>query len=288
MYKNFNITESEKEEILNRLKENGYGQPINEQSVKPTQNGGTTQSYNALAVAKEVLQNIIAGKHIFPLKTVPGYVGAHITNDPGMPYEQVKTNYGEIRRRVKINVFKVGNGVVNVMFKNLTIGDNSVSQYNGKDEAAANLTNTDCPDAASYLQYLNTTPPNGKLSKLNMSIDNYELGNFELWRLTHYCVAAGVSIKEMLDVLTPFNANIAKDIVNGWSFNNVHYSPNKGWDPNDQKLLEQVKAYTNQQNPQSVNKPTAPQGQQPVAPQAKKPLNEGQEILKDVFKNLIK
>jgi hypothetical protein len=31
MYKNFNITESEKEQILNRLKENGYGQPINEQ-----------------------------------------------------------------------------------------------------------------------------------------------------------------------------------------------------------------------------------------------------------------
>jgi len=32
MYKNFNITESEKEQILNRLKNNGYGQPINEQS----------------------------------------------------------------------------------------------------------------------------------------------------------------------------------------------------------------------------------------------------------------
>ena len=28
MYKNFNITESEKEQIINRLKENGYGQPI--------------------------------------------------------------------------------------------------------------------------------------------------------------------------------------------------------------------------------------------------------------------
>jgi hypothetical protein len=29
---NFNITESEKKQILNRLKENGYKQPINEQS----------------------------------------------------------------------------------------------------------------------------------------------------------------------------------------------------------------------------------------------------------------
>jgi len=35
MYKNFNITESEKGQILNRLKENGYGQPINEQNVNP-------------------------------------------------------------------------------------------------------------------------------------------------------------------------------------------------------------------------------------------------------------
>ena len=34
MYKNFNITESEKEQILNRLNENGYGQPINEQKTQ--------------------------------------------------------------------------------------------------------------------------------------------------------------------------------------------------------------------------------------------------------------
>jgi len=31
MYKNFNLTESEKEQILNRLKQNGYRKPINEQ-----------------------------------------------------------------------------------------------------------------------------------------------------------------------------------------------------------------------------------------------------------------
>ena len=33
MYKNFNITESEKEQILNRLKENGYGQPTNKKII---------------------------------------------------------------------------------------------------------------------------------------------------------------------------------------------------------------------------------------------------------------
>ena len=33
MYKNFNITESEKEQILNRLKENGYGQPSNKKVI---------------------------------------------------------------------------------------------------------------------------------------------------------------------------------------------------------------------------------------------------------------
>ena len=39
MYKNFNISESEKEEILNRLRENGYGQPINEQKTPSPSNG---------------------------------------------------------------------------------------------------------------------------------------------------------------------------------------------------------------------------------------------------------
>lgn len=33
MYKNFNITESEKEQILNRLKENGYKQPLNKNII---------------------------------------------------------------------------------------------------------------------------------------------------------------------------------------------------------------------------------------------------------------
>jgi hypothetical protein len=33
MYKNFNITESEKEQILNRLKENGYKQPTNKKVI---------------------------------------------------------------------------------------------------------------------------------------------------------------------------------------------------------------------------------------------------------------
>ena len=33
MYKNFNITESEKEQILNRLKENGYRQPTNKKVI---------------------------------------------------------------------------------------------------------------------------------------------------------------------------------------------------------------------------------------------------------------
>jgi hypothetical protein len=262
MYKNFNITESEKEEILNRLKENGYGQPINEQKTQTSQVVPT----NALAIAKEVLQNIIAGKHLFPLKTLPGYVGAHITNEPGIPYEQKKSSYGEIRRTVKINVFKVGNGVVNVILKDLQIGDGSVSQYNAKDETAANLASTDCPDAASYLQYLNTTPPNGKLTKLNMTLENGPFPDFELWRLTHYCVAAGVSVKEMLDILKQFNPNIGNDILNNWSYNNVFYNSTRGWDESDRKIYYQVKAL--------VDQPESPQGQKPVTPQTKKPINE--------------
>jgi len=287
MYKNFNITESEKEQILNRLKENGYGQPINEQKTQTSQVAPT----NALAIAKELLQNIIAGKHLFPIKTMPGYVGCIITNDPEMGYHQYNISDGTLRRGVKVNAFKVGNGVVNVIFKEIKISDNSVLNYTSpKDEAAAKATEADCPDAASYLQYLNTTPPNGKLSKLNMIFEDGRFPDFELWRLTHYCLAAGISVKEMLDVLKPFNPNIAKDIVDGWSYNNVHYNPNKGWDPSDIKIYDQVKSFVDQPTTQGAQQPPA-QGQKPVTPttpQTKKPLNEGQELLKDVFKTLIK
>jgi len=297
MYKNFNLTESEKEQILNRLKENGYKKGktpnnkdakeilvetyrslINEQKTQTSQVAPT----NALAIAKEVLQNIIAGKHLFTLKTLPGYVGAYITNEPGIPYEQEETSYGQIRRMVKINVFKVGSGVVNIILKTLSIGDTSISQWEAKDEAAANLTMTKCPDASSYLQYLNTTPPNGKLSKLNMTIENSPFPDFELWRLTHYCVSAGVSVKEMLDVLKQFNPNIGKDIIDNWFYNNAFYNTSKGWDDYDRKIYDQVKALVNQpEAPQGQQptvpqgqKPTAPQGQKPTAPQGQKPINE--------------
>jgi hypothetical protein len=59
MYKNFNITESEKEQILNRLKENGYGQPINEQQKSLYQPGDRSvarvqSNSNSLFIGKTV------------------------------------------------------------------------------------------------------------------------------------------------------------------------------------------------------------------------------------------
>ena len=44
MYKNFKLTESEKEQILNMHKSHGYGQPLNEQSPQLTQ-----QDYKEIA-----------------------------------------------------------------------------------------------------------------------------------------------------------------------------------------------------------------------------------------------
>ena len=48
MYKNFNITESEKEQILNRLKENGYRQPTNKKviSEQPEGDGDYQNEFN--------------------------------------------------------------------------------------------------------------------------------------------------------------------------------------------------------------------------------------------------
>lgn len=51
MYKNFNLTESEKEQILNMHKDKGYGKGVNEQSVAGASNYGT---YSKDATAKPV------------------------------------------------------------------------------------------------------------------------------------------------------------------------------------------------------------------------------------------
>jgi len=51
MYKNFNLTESEREEILNRHKEHGYKQPLNEQAgISSVVNKMSQQNNNPLKV----------------------------------------------------------------------------------------------------------------------------------------------------------------------------------------------------------------------------------------------
>jgi hypothetical protein len=74
MYKNFNITESEKEQILNRLKENGYGQPINEQKARPSQTGGVSQELvKKINMLKEFLGVYLRGDETYVSKTHPEY-----------------------------------------------------------------------------------------------------------------------------------------------------------------------------------------------------------------------
>ena len=97
MYKNFNLTESEREEILNRLKENGYKQPISEQKVRPIQkpvaNPELVKKYETL---KELTNNLVNNVPAFVSKTLPNVI---VTNNGGEGngyYQQSNLQYRSV------------------------------------------------------------------------------------------------------------------------------------------------------------------------------------------------
>jgi len=59
MYKNFNITESEKEQILNRLKENGYKQPTNKKVISEERNFSLDDIQNHFHVIVKNGSNVV-------------------------------------------------------------------------------------------------------------------------------------------------------------------------------------------------------------------------------------
>jgi hypothetical protein len=59
MYKNFNITESEKEQILNRLKENGYKQPTNKKVITEERNLSLDDIQNHFQVIRKSGSNVV-------------------------------------------------------------------------------------------------------------------------------------------------------------------------------------------------------------------------------------
>ena len=59
MYKNFNITESEKEQILDRLKENGYKQPTNKKVISEERNFSLDDIHNHFHVIVKNGSNLV-------------------------------------------------------------------------------------------------------------------------------------------------------------------------------------------------------------------------------------
>jgi hypothetical protein len=275
MRKRFIVTESEKESIRNLYEQVAptAARTVGQQAAaaKPVVPAGKTVAKaapaaaapaNSLPLAKEILQNIIAGKKMFGAKALPGYV-ILLQNyeNPGACYKQVVLSNGKKRRSIDVQAFQVTKGTVNVIMKDLSIYDESVTQWNANDQAAANITNTDCPDANSYLQYLTKTPPNGRVSKMNMVFENDQIPVMQWWRLVYTCVGLGISVKEMLDILIPYNQNVAKDIVDAWSYQNMNDNS-----PNNIKLRNQVNSFIPGAAQPTAQPAQAPQ-QQPVAQQ---------------------
>jgi thiol-disulfide isomerase/thioredoxin len=307
MYKNFNITESEKEQILNRLKENGYGQPINEQKSKPSQIGGAAQELvKKLNMLKEFLGVYLSGVGTYISKTHPEY-GVFMNNKRTQNelnnqspksfrsiFLQVKGSY-YITNYVNFSVGTVGNA-------------DMVSKVGEENKPTIVYYLTHSKDLNELYQNLNKYPAEtyAKVQTTygipDLVIEFYNqpsqaqplheiLNNFE-------------NKENDIKVFESIYPDFKKTLYNMYEYtklSGINNARNEMYkDRNDNSRItkyETLVDYYKKEDDVIKNllgmNPTAPaqpiQGQptQPQ-PQPQKPLNEGQEILKDVFKSLLK
>jgi hypothetical protein len=299
MYKNFNITESEKEQILNRLKENGYGQPINEQKApikKPVTSGKVDQGLvQKLNILKELVGAVVNNVDFFVPKTVKlaeGNVAIINTDnilnnvlggDPNFsPYSNLSTIFrcpfvvfGDTKAQIRIISFEL-HGNSSRMFQ-----DGTLSSQLAKSK-----------DINEFYQNLNKYKPE-VYSKEEPIYGTKELGidvlNQESFTLPIYSIIDffpnkldGINkIKTVVPNFVQLSLNalaIAKDTESRKGKEDVVKYYQKVEDEFVSLINQRPEAPTQQQPVQGQPTPTQPQ----------KPLNEGQEILKDVFKTLIK
>ena len=268
MYKNFNITESEKEQILNRLRENGYGQPINEQNAPVKKPVVPQQTNNNYPLLKEIVNNLVNGVSVFVSKVLPGTI---ITMDNQSAFKVVSgdKNYGDpykIGHRISFQYFKYGSGITNtnVKYGEVTDKDNTPQ----------------LDDIKSYASYIDKKVP------FNLYFDNGQDSNNsqEISSIYVYMLCRDTTPDIAINVLKQLNPNVVKEISNDvFSMANGARRGNS-----DAPEVYNAEKYLKTLIQQQGQKPAAPIQGQPAQGQPQKPLNEGQEILKDVFKTLIK
>jgi len=253
MYKNFNITESEKEQILNRLKENGYGQPINEQKVKPTQkpvaNPELVKKWETL---KELTNNLVSQVPAYVSKTLPNMIISNTTGENGGYHQQSNLQYR------------------NIGVDTLTFNTTNKQVIHGKLKYSIEDRNSvDTQDINQFAQDINKTMPSN-INVYPTGYGTYNYGVTFMYSMTEMNTATKLKLFQQID------PNAGEQIIN--DLKGLYYKSTDRERSELTKLSNELLVLTGKQQP-------AAQGQQPTQ---QKPLNEGQEILKDVFKTLIK
>ena len=258
MYKNFNITESEREEILNRLKDNGYKQPISEQKVRPGQkpvvNAELSKKWETL---KELTNNLINKVPAFVSKSLPNVIitnsGAYNGNEG---YHQQKD--------LQYRSVTVGTLTFNTTNKQIIHGR---LIYSIEDRNMA-----DVQDLNQFAQDINKTMP-ANINVYPTPYGTYNYGITFMYTLKEMDNATKLKLFQQVD---PNAGNqIVADLKNELARTN---------NPSDSNTRKELYSYINELGKlMGTQAPVA----QPAATQPK-PLQEAKDVLKNIFKKFIK
>jgi hypothetical protein len=315
MYKNFNITESEKEEILNRLKENGYGQPINEQNApikkpiapqqqsidnrdlsgKPLIGKPDPKLIESINFLKEYIQVYLSGVETYVSKTRMDY-GVFVNNNM---VNGINTNKNPLD--FQISFMKIRGGYYDLIKVQVVINHDTFNDNPGGGKSIVQQL-CESRDLNELLQNLNKYKPEVYARQ------EISYGRKELVISTYANTMFTGTVDQMLNMFENkeedikvfeatypgFKKNVwntheynkfttIQKMVKDGTFNQQVKDNYRKEDLEIKKLLGMSPDQDNYIEPQA-------QGQRPATapqPAIKKPLNEGQEILVDVFKTLI-
>jgi len=307
MYKNFNITDSEKEQILNRLKENGYGQPINEQNApKPS-----PSKKPVISLPKGVNPNGKPNMELVQkINTLKEFLKAYLSNveayvspthkEYGIMVNNQKTkNYTENKnpKMFQTTFIKVMGGYYQLISLTFEMGSPGGGTYEAKgggntivgdlfesrdlNELYQNL-NKYTPEIYSRVQSIGFNPD------LQINIYPQDITQKEyLHQIFSWFENKEQDIKVFESVYPDFKKNL-------WSaYEYVKYTTlNK-----ERKEMNTTNGYSERQQKSERYKGTVDYYKKEdgelktllgMNPEQQKAINEGQEVLKDVFKTLFK
>jgi len=311
MYKNFNITESEKEQILNRLKENGYGQPINEQNAPDKKPVTSQQSVDNVPQPGQRFSGTVDQNIVKNLNIVKELVGAYLNNIEVFVPKTIKTGGVVINNgftlegvtrfhprdnyeiTILIPVLKnIGPMYIQsgrIVIKLFPAWNNT---FYKEDSIVAKLTNS--KDVNEFYQNLNRYKPEVYAKQehmygqkeLGITVSLDEGSTYESFHFYGGLLKGTKNPLNALKIIETVFPNVKKDVLSSYEME-ISKSERKREEGGANYFKGERQEFMDFIN----QTPEAPTQQQPVQgqpAQPQKPLNEGQEILKDVFKSLLK